>query len=591
MSSYPYSNFDTGGETDILNVTGIDNNILVKDGNGAITSTFLTNNEVRGSVDFAEHINIVGLGSTAGYATSLQIENDSVRIGKNPSISPGTSNVAIGNDAQAGGNFSVGIGYETRANSSTSTAVGKSCVASGNVSVAIGTSCTASGSLSSAVGNTSTASGVNSFALGTGATAAGTRSLSVGNATNESGTTDSIAIGSLSTNLTNISNAISIGKSASCKTLNGIAIGNTALVNTNSSDGIAIGRVSIAQSVNAIAIGLNNNTAADNGICLGGSNTINTGSYDSIIIGVLSVINASCFRSIVMGYNSLVTATNSICIGENAQANSSGTICIGKSASIATSSTNSMAIGTSADATGTGSIALGYIARANSDNAYALGTSSTATGTNSTAIGGSSSSTQQFSTAIGYGATADAEFSVAIGQGDVGTGANRGIAIGVGADVNHADTIVISTNSSLTTSTRSGLFIDPVSEKTPDTNYSNVHYDTSTKEMYRSQYQLGLLLNRDINNDTTLTDDDLNGRVIIITATTGITITLPQCFDGANCVIINGSNHNHTLAKLSGNTLNYNATTLSLQTSKRVHHVYGVSRSGGGVTSRDWYVD
>ena len=32
MTSYPYSNFDAGGETD-LNVTGIDNNILVKDSN------------------------------------------------------------------------------------------------------------------------------------------------------------------------------------------------------------------------------------------------------------------------------------------------------------------------------------------------------------------------------------------------------------------------------------------------------------------------------------------------------------------------------------------------------------------------------
>jgi len=487
MSSYPYSNFDTGGETDILNVTGIDNNILVKDGNGAITSTFLTNNEVRGSVDFAEHINIVGLGTTAGYGTSLQIENDSVRIGKNPSISPGTSNVAIGNDAQAVGNFAVAIGFETRATMSSATALGKSCVASGVLSSAIGTTCTASSSLACALGVNATASAPNSFALGTGASAGGVNSISIGNATNNTGTEHSIAIGTLATNLNNITKSISVGYFSGCKSINGIAIGNTATVNTNSSEG--------------------------------------------------------------------------------------------------------MAIGTSADATGIGSIALGYIARANSDNAYALGTSSTATGTNSTAIGGSSSSTQQFSTAIGYGATADAEFSVAIGQGDVGTGANRGIAIGVGADVNHADTIVISTNSSLTTSTRSGLFIDPVSEKTPDTNYSNVHYDTSTKEMYRSQYQLGLLLNRDINNDTTLTDDDLNGRVIIITSTTGITITLPQCFDGANCVIVNGSNHNHTLAKLSGNTLNYNATTLSLQTSKRVHHVYGVSRSGGGITLRDWYVD
>jgi hypothetical protein len=648
--SFPYANFDPGGETDILNVTGIDNNILVKDGNGAITSTFLTNNELQGSIDFAEHINIVGLGTTAGYTTSFQIEDDSVRIGKNPSVSTGIGNISIGDDAQATGNYAVALGFQTRANIASATALGKSCVASGTISVAIGTSCTASGSLSSAVGNTSTASGANSFALGTGATATGTRSLSIGNSTNESGTTDSIAIGSLSTNLTNITTAISIGKSASCKTINGIAIGNTALVNTNSADGIAIGRVSKAQAINAIAIGLGNNTSGVNGLIVGGGNTMNTGAYDGILLGVISNINADCFRSIVIGYNSLSAAINSICIGENARTNNSGirgigigknsvvnaedtiaigtgassiaanaiaigdnsiasgiesiaigldtnvttsrgTVCIGKGATIANFSNYSMAIGQQADCTGSGCIAFGYAAISNSENGLAIGGSATATGNNTLAMGGSSSASQQFASALGYGAQADGQFSIAIGQGDVGIAGTRSIAIGAGADVDHADTIVISTNASITTSTRSGLFIDPVSDKTPDSNHSNVHYDTSTKEMYRSPHQLGLVLTLDITTDTTLSVNDLVGKVIRITASSGITVTLPQCFEGANCIIINDTNHNHTLAKLSGNTLNYNATTVSLQTSKRVHHVYGVLRSDGFITSRDWYVD
>ena len=102
--NFPYANFDAGGGTD-LNVTCIDNNILVKDIIGVITSTFLKNNELRGSIDFAEHINIVGLGTTAGYTTSFQIEDDSVRIGKNPSVSTGQNNIAIGADAQGTGNF------------------------------------------------------------------------------------------------------------------------------------------------------------------------------------------------------------------------------------------------------------------------------------------------------------------------------------------------------------------------------------------------------------------------------------------------------------------------------------------------------
>ena len=650
--SFPYANFDAGGGGDTdLNVTGIDNNILVKDINGVITSTFLKNNELRGSIDFAEHINIVGLGTTAGYTTSFQIEDDSVRIGKNPSVSTGQNNIAIGADAQGTGNFGTAIGCETRATSENSTALGSGCIASGPSSCSVGNNSVATADGSIALGSGLTSDNINSIGIGNGSTARGDRSITIGTSgQNRTGATDSIAIGTSALNFSNIINAISIGKDATCKTLNGIAIGNTALVNTNSSDGIAIGRITSAQAQNSIAIGLQNNTSGNNGLIVGGGNTMNTGAYDGIILGVISNINADCFRSIVIGYNTLSAAINSICIGENARTNNSGvrgigigknsvvnaedtiaigtgassiatnaisigdnargsgiesiaigldtnvttsrgTVCIGKSATIANFSDYSMAIGQQANCIGSGSIAFGYAAISNAENGLAIGGSATATGNNTLAMGGSSSATQQFASALGYGASAEGQFSIAIGQGDVGIAGTRSIAIGAGADVDHADTIVISTNASITTSTRSGLFIDPVSDKTPDTNHSNVHYDTSTKEMYRSPHHLGLVLTLDINNNTTLSVNDLVGKVIRIIALSSITVTLPDCFDGANCIIINDTDHNHTLAKLSGNTLNYNATTLSLQTSKRVHHVYGVVRSGGGLTSRDWYVD
>ena len=96
----------------------------------------------------------------------------------------------------------------------------------------------------------------------------------------------------------------------------------------------------------------------------------------------------------------------------------------------------------------------------------------------------------------------------------------------------------------------------------------------------------GPLTTKDITVSTTLTNDDLVGKVIRILASASITITLPNAFNGANCIIINGSNHNHTLTRASDNTLNYNQSSLSLQTSKRVHHVYGFL-----ITSGDWYVD
>ena len=521
MSNYPYSNFDTGGETGTLNVTGIDNNILVKDGDGVITSTFLTNNEPRGSIDFAEHINIVGLGTTAGYATSLQVQNGRVRIGKNPSVSTGQNNIAIGTEAQADGDFSIGIGFETRANASTSMALGKSCVASGFFSVAIGSSNNASQPLACALGVNSTASAPNSFALGTGASAGGINSISIGNATNNTGTEHSIAIGTLATNLNNITKSISMGYFSGCKSINGIAIGNTAEVATLANNGIAIGSSSVAS---------------------GGS---------------------------------------SICVGEGSSAGN----------------TNAISIGTGATATAQNSITLGsgQITSAGTDS-ISIGLGTLTSAVRCVTIGKEASCTASDSIAIGFGVVAEGSASFCMGTqcGSTSTG-TRAIVMGFDSYGEHSGAIVIGTgaNGNTISSTRTGLFINPVSEKTPDTNYSNVHYDTSTFEMYRSQYQLGLLLNRDINVDTTLTNDDLNGRVIRIPVGTGgtITLTLPTCFDGANCVIINGDTHNHTLTKQSGDTLNYNSTSLSLQTSKRIHHVYGVLRTVGILTTRDWYVD
>lgn len=500
MSNYPYSNFDTGGETDILNVTGIDNNILVKDGNGAITSTFLTNNEVRGSIDFADGINIVGVA----HGTGLQVENNSVRIGKG-NVASGTSSISIGLNA---------IASEVN-----TIAVGGGCSATQPLACSVGTNNNATQPLACAFGVNSSASAPNSFALGTGASAGGVNSISIGNATNNTGTEHSIAIGTLATNLNNITKSISVGYFSGCKSINGIAIGNTAEVATLANNSIAIGSSSIASGGSSICVGE-------------GSSAGNT-------------------NAISVGTGATATAQNSITIGSG-QITSAGTDSISIGLGTLTSAVRCVTIGKEASCTASDSIAIGFGVTAEGAASFCMGTQ--------------------------------------CGSTSAGTGA---IVMGFDSVASHSGAIVIGTgaNGNSVYSTRTGLFINPVSEKTPDTNYSNVHYDTSTFEMYRSQYQLGLLLNRDITTDTTLTDDDLNGRVIRITATTGITLTLPQCFDGANCVIINGSNHNHTLAKLSGNTLNYNQTTLSLQTSKRVHHVYGFLRSNGVITSRDWYVD
>jgi len=128
-----------------------------------------------------------------------------------------------------------------------------------------------------------------------------------------------------------------------------------------------------------------------------------------------------------------------------------------------------------------------------------------------------------------------------------------------------------------------------VEESNDYTNFQNVHYNTSTNKLFRSPNQLGKVLFYEVTADETLPSYVFNGYVIYIKVGP-VTIDLPPPQTGYNCVIINSSSSNCTLDG-QGIAINVNQTTFSLQTSKRIHHLYGQSEDVGPFIFNNWFID
>jgi hypothetical protein len=128
-----------------------------------------------------------------------------------------------------------------------------------------------------------------------------------------------------------------------------------------------------------------------------------------------------------------------------------------------------------------------------------------------------------------------------------------------------------------------------VEESNDYTNFQNVHYNTSTNKLFRSPSQLGKVLFYEVIADVTLPSYVFDGYVIYIKAGP-VTIDLPPPQTGYNCVIINSSNSNCTLDG-QGVAININLTTFSLQTSKRIHHLYGHSEVVDPFIFNNWFID
>ncbi|WP_097420114.1 YadA-like family protein [Escherichia coli] len=212
-------------------------------------------------------------------------------VDTSPSGGPGTSSIAIGQEAQSGIG-STSLGFKSQATGERSVALGQTADATGNRAIAIGSGAKSTADYSLTLGNGSKAFAENATAIGKDARAEGKGSQAFGKV--------ALATGE---------NAIALGSNSNASGDNAIALGNTSQAYSNSS--LAIGELSETGGENAIALGKLSNASKINSIALGSNST------------------ASGVSSVALGENSFAGGINSLALGSQSNANGDNAVALG----------------------------------------------------------------------------------------------------------------------------------------------------------------------------------------------------------------------------------------------------------------------
>ncbi|HHX8005902.1 TPA: YadA-like family protein [Escherichia coli] len=212
-------------------------------------------------------------------------------VDTSPSGGPGTSSIAIGQEAQSEIG-STSLGFKSQATGERSVALGQTADATGNRAIAIGSGAKSTADYSLTLGNGSKAFAENATAIGKDARAEGKGSQAFGKV--------ALATGE---------NAIALGSNSNASGDNAIALGNTSQAYGNSS--LAIGELSETGGENAIALGKLSNASKINSIALGSNST------------------ASGVGSVALGENSFAGGINSLALGSQSNANGDNAVALG----------------------------------------------------------------------------------------------------------------------------------------------------------------------------------------------------------------------------------------------------------------------
>ncbi|WP_338928507.1 YadA-like family protein [Escherichia coli] len=212
-------------------------------------------------------------------------------VDTSPSGGPGTSSIAIGQEAQSGIG-STSLGFKSQATGERFVALGQTADATGNRAIAIGSGAKSTADYSLTLGNGSKAFAENATAIGKDARAEGKGSQAFGKV--------ALATGE---------NAIALGSNSNASGDNAIALGNTSQAYGNSS--LAIGELSETGGENAIALGKLSNASKINSIALGSNST------------------ASGVSSVALGENSFAGGINSLALGSQSNANGDNAVALG----------------------------------------------------------------------------------------------------------------------------------------------------------------------------------------------------------------------------------------------------------------------
>ncbi|EPE1014023.1 YadA-like family protein [Escherichia coli] len=228
-------------------------------------------------------------------------------VDTSPSGGPGTSSIAIGQEAQSGIG-STSLGFKSQATGERSVALGQTADATGNRAIAIGSGAKSTADYSLTLGNGSKAFAENATAIGKDARAEGKGSQAFGKVALATGE-NAIALGSNSN--ASGDNAVALGSTSKAYGDSSLAIGE--LSETNAENAIALGKLSNASKINSIALG-SNSTASGVGSVALGENSF-AGGINSLALGSQS--NANGDNAVALGVGSVAEQDNTVSVGNS----------------------------------------------------------------------------------------------------------------------------------------------------------------------------------------------------------------------------------------------------------------------------------
>ncbi|CUA06047.1 hemagglutinin/invasin [Escherichia coli] len=243
-------------------------------------------------------------------------------VDTSPSGGPGTSSIAIGQEARSGIG-STSLGFKSQATGERSVALGQTADATGSRAIAIGSGAKSTADYSLTLGNGSKAFAENATAIGKDAKAEGEGSQAFGKVALATGE-NAIALGSNSN--ASGDNAVALGSTSQAYGNSSLAIGE--LSETGDENAIALGKLSNASKINSIALGSNSSSSGENAIALGEGSA--AGGSNSLAFGSQSRANGN--DSVAIGVGAAAATDNSVAIGAGSTTDASNTVSVGNSA-------------------------------------------------------------------------------------------------------------------------------------------------------------------------------------------------------------------------------------------------------------------
>ncbi|MCV1203887.1 YadA-like family protein [Escherichia coli] len=205
-------------------------------------------------------------------------------VDTSPSGGPGTSSIAIGQEAQSGIG-STSLGFKSQATGERSVALGQTADATGNRAIAIGSGAKSTADYSLTLGNGSKAFAENATAIGKDARAEGKGSQAFGKVALATGE-NAIALGSNST--ASGEGSVALGENSFAGGINSLALGSQS--NANGDNAVALGVGSVAEQDNTVSVG---NSTTQRKITNMAAGLIQPGSTEAINGSQLHALSAS----------------------------------------------------------------------------------------------------------------------------------------------------------------------------------------------------------------------------------------------------------------------------------------------------------